>query len=185
LRIQALRLAGRAGDAAKANDAWLADYPRHVPAAIMRAVMLQAAGDERDALAGYLAVLDIDADNVIALNNAAWVSHTLGESNALPLAERAYAALPDNAAVLDTLGWILLAEGQTAVAIERLERAVELAPSAPQIRYHLAEALVAGGQSAQARDILESLLAEAGDFDDRAEAQRLLESMQPEVAAET
>jgi FimV-like protein len=52
-----------------------------------------------------------------------------------------------------------------------------LAPQAPEIRYHLAEALAALGRSAEARSVLTSLLAEDPDFEQRATAQRLLDTL--------
>ena len=182
LKIQALRLAGRSAEALDANEAWVADNPGHVPAGLMRAVLLQVAGRVQEALEAYKAVLKVEPENLVALNNAAWVSHELGEPSALSFAERAYDVGPENAAVLDTFGWVLLARGQDELAIENLSRASELAPQAPEIRYHLAEALVAGGQSARAREILAALLTEVRDFEERTDAERLLESMRAEVA---
>ncbi len=182
VKIQALRLAGRSTDALDANEAWLADNPGHVPAGLMRGVLLQAAGRVQEASGAYKAVLEVAPENLVALNNAAWVSHELGEPGALSFADRAYDVGPDNAAVLDTFGWILLAQGQDKLAIEHLSRAVELAPQAPEIRYHLSKALIAGGQSARAREMLAVLLSDERVFDGRADAERLLESMQAEVA---
>jgi len=182
LKIQSLRLAGQPAEALDANEAWVADNPGHVPAGLMRAVLLQAAGRVQEALEAYKAVLSVAPESLVALNNAAWVSHELCEPSALSFAERAYDVGPGNASVLDTFGWILLARGQDKLAIEHLSRAAELAPHAPEIRYHLSKALVAGGQSARAREMLAALLTGERDFDERADAERLLESMQAEVA---
>jgi putative PEP-CTERM system TPR-repeat lipoprotein len=182
LKIQALRLAGRSAEAQDANEAWVADNPGHVPAGLMRAVLLQAEGRDQAALAAYNAVLSIAPENLVALNNAAWISHELGEPGALSFAERAYDVGPQNPAVLDTLGWIQLALGQDELAIEKLSRAVQLAPQAQEFRYHLSEALVAGGQSARAREMLAALLSDEREFDGRADAERLLELIDAEVA---
>ncbi|MEQ9563787.1 MAG: PEP-CTERM system TPR-repeat protein PrsT [Woeseiaceae bacterium] len=181
LRIQSLRLAGRSAEAMDAIDAWVADKPGHVPALLMRAVLMQADGRNQEALEAYKAVLSVAADNLVALNNAAWVSHELGKPDALSFAERAHTVGPQNPAVLDTLGWIHLAQGQDELAIEYLSRAVELAPRTPEFRYHLSKALVAGGQSARAREMLSALLSEERDFDGRADAERLLELINAEV----
>lgn len=182
LRIQALRLGGQEMEALEAIDAWLADNPAHVPGGLMRAVLLQADGRNPAALEAYKEVLSIAPENLVALNNAAWVAHELGTPDALALAERASKVGPQNAAVLDTLGWILLAQGQNDRAIDTLSRAVELAPQAQEFRYHLSEALVAGGQSGRAREMLASLLSDERDFDGRADAERLLERVTAEVA---
>ena len=181
LKIQALRLAGRTTEALTANEEWVADNQTHVPAGLMFGVLLQTSGRLQEALEAYEGVLRVAPDNLVALNNAAWVSHDLGEPRALAFAERAYDAGPDNSSVLDTLGWILLAHGQEELAIEHLSRAADLAPQSQEIRYHLSKALVAGGQSARAREMLTLLLSEKRDFDKRAQAIRLLESMQAEV----
>ena len=181
LKIQALRLAGKADEALAANESWVANNPGHAPASSLRAVLLQAEGRDREALEAYKAVLNTAPENLVALNNAAWVAHELGEPDALAFAERAYAVGSENAAVLDTYGWILLAHGQDELAVEKLSRAAELAPHAPEIRYHLAEALAAGGEPARAREILTALLTAESDFGGRANAERLLESMQAEV----
>jgi len=182
LRIQALRLAGQSAEALDANESWLADNPDHIPAGLMVAVLLQAAGRVQESLEAYRAVLQLDPDNLVALNNGAWVAQELGDPEALSLAERAYDVGPENASVLDTFGWILLAQGHLELAIEHLSRAAELVPQRLEIRYHLARALVAGRQSARGQEILEALLGEGRDFDGRPDAERLLESMQAEVA---
>jgi tetratricopeptide (TPR) repeat protein len=184
LRIQALRLADLSAEAMEANEAWAADNPGHVPSALMRAVLLQAAGRAEEAFAGYKSVVQSEPGNLAALNNAAWLAHELGEPEALLFAKRAYEHGPENAAVLDTYGWILLAEGQHEEAIEMLSRAVELAPQAPEIRYHLSEALVAGGESARARELLTALLTDGRDFNKRSDAERLLESVKTEAVSQ-
>lgn len=181
LKIQALRLADRSSDALDANEAWLADNPGHVPSLLMRGVLLQASGRSEEALNAYNAVLEVAPENLIALNNAAWVSFELGDSAALSMAERAHAAHPENSAVLDTIGWIHLASGNDRLAVEYLSRAADLAPGAPEIRYHLSAALVAGGQSARAREMLVALLSGGRDFAARADAERLLLSIHTEV----
>lgn len=176
-RLGALRLAGRSDEALAATEAWLAVNPGHVPSALMRAALLQGAGRAAEALRANDTVLDLDADNLVALNNAAWLAHELGDPRALGLAERAYELATENPAVLDTLGWILLDEGRAEDAVTHLSRAAELAPRALEIRYHLGEALAASGRSAEAEAVLTSLLEEGGEFEQRDEAARLLETL--------
>ncbi|HEX7081032.1 MAG TPA: XrtA/PEP-CTERM system TPR-repeat protein PrsT, partial [Gammaproteobacteria bacterium] len=149
--IAALQLAGRPDEALQAAEEWSAANPNHVPGRLALAGLLQ--NDERydEALRAYEGVLDLEASNLIALNNAAWLSHELARPEALTLAERAYELAPDNPAVLDTLGWILFSEDRAQEAIEHLSRAAELAPQVPEIRYHFAQALAALGRSAEAR----------------------------------
>jgi Flp pilus assembly protein TadD len=122
-------------------------------------------------------IIDIDPDNVAALNNAAWFAHERADPRALPYAEHAAELAPDNAAVLDTLGWILTQQRRAGDALEHLTRAAQLAPDALEIHYHLAVAQVQLGQTEAARRTLDALLAAEGPFAQRDAAQELLRSL--------
>jgi hypothetical protein len=50
----------------------------------------------------------------------------------------AYELKSDSAAVADTLGWMLVEQGDTARGLELLQEAVAAAPDVHEIRYHLA-----------------------------------------------
>jgi putative PEP-CTERM system TPR-repeat lipoprotein len=175
--VEARQLAGQPAEALKATEQWLTANPRHVPGLLLRATLLQNAGQDAAALAGFESVLALDHDNLVALNNAAWLSQRLGRPGALALAEQANAIRADNPAVLDTLGFILLNGDRPADAVGHLRRAAELAPSNPEIHYHLAEALVKTGQAAEARSVLGKVLARGADFEQRAAAQKLYDSL--------
>lgn len=175
--VETLQLAGRLAEALRASQAWAAQNPQHVPGMLLLAGLLQEGRRQDEALRAYEAILRLDGNNLAALNNSAWLTHELSRPGALALAERAYALAADNAAVLDTLGWILLGENREADAIVHLERAARLAPQVPQIRYHFAKALVALGRSDEARSVLMPLLAGDLDFEGRIDAQRLLDSL--------
>jgi tetratricopeptide (TPR) repeat protein len=143
----------------------------------MQAGLLQNADRDAEALSAYQAVIAIDDSNLAALNNAAWLAHELNRPGALDLAEKAHALARENPAVLDTLGWILVGQKRESEAIPHLSRAAELAPNAPEIRYHLASALAADGKSAEARSILTAVVNGSRDFEGKTEARRLLESL--------
>jgi len=172
-----LQLAGRQEEAVRAAEGWVTANPRHVPGTLLKAGLLQEARRYEEALPAFEATLRLDPNNVAALNNAAWLSHQLKKPGAATLAERAYAMAPDNPAVLDTLGWILLNDNRAREAIPHLTRAAQLAPQVPEIRYHFAKGLVALDRSAEARSVLGPLLAENSDFEDRADARRLLDTL--------
>ena len=175
--LGALQLAGRNADVLRVAQEWVDANPTHLPGTLTLAGFLQQTGRRDEALRAYERALELDSGNLIALNNAAWLAHELGRAEALPLAERAYALAPDNPAVLDTLGWILLARNREVDGVAHLTKAAELAPDAPEIRYHLAAGLVAVGRSAEARAVLAALLEGRAEFEQRAEAQRLLDSL--------
>lgn len=67
-------------------------------------------------------------------------------------------AQSENAALLDTHGWVLYRRGQIAEALAVLERAKQIAPDAQVVRYHLGMAQLKSGQNAQARENLQAAL---------------------------
>jgi putative PEP-CTERM system TPR-repeat lipoprotein len=175
--LTALRLVDRALDALEVTQRWVAENPNHLPGRLALAGQLQAVGRELNALQEYDAVLSIDADNITALNNAAWIAHGAGEERAIDLARRAVGLAPDNPSVLDTLGFVLLGRNRDAEAVTYLERAAQLAPQVLEIRYHFALALARLNRTSDARAVLESVLREERPFTERAAAQALLDSL--------
>lgn len=104
-----------------------------------------------EAIAHYEAVLARSPGNAIALNNSAWARFQAKDPKALEYAQKAAEAAPRSAAVLDTLGMILVDRGDTARGLETLRQAVGLAPEAHQLRLNLAEALIKTGDKPGAR----------------------------------
>jgi putative PEP-CTERM system TPR-repeat lipoprotein len=176
-RVLAMQLDERSSDVERLISEWIEDNPEHVPGHMAMGMWLQAAGRNDAALTYYRRVIELDGANAAALNNAAWLVHSMGDEGALALAERAHAAAPDNPAVLDTLGWILANENREQDAIVYLERAAQLAPQALEIRYHVAHAQARLGRVDEAQATLESLLSDARAFEQREAARDLLESL--------
>jgi len=108
----------------------------------------------------------------------AWLYQEKGNlAKARGLAEQAVAATPRAPLVEDTLGWILLAQGETDNALTYLSAASRSAPKNPDIQYHLAVALNRLGRTAAAQAMLETLLGSGVTFSDRAEAEKLLQHL--------
>ena len=175
--VRAQQLAGRPNDALDAARRWSDANPQQVSGLLLYASLLEQARRSEDALKVYESVLALDRNNVPALNNAAWLAQTLGRSDALDLAQRAQKLAVDDPSVLDTLGWILLSEKREPESIIHLSRAAKLAPNVPAIHYHFAAALAAAGRADEARSELTALLQSTRDFEQRADAQRLLNSL--------
>jgi Flp pilus assembly protein TadD len=113
-----------------------------------------------------------------ALNNLAWLYQQKGDlAQARGLAERAVAAAARTASIDDTLGWILLAQGETTKAVTYLSTASISAPNNPEIQYHLAVALNRVGRTADAQAMLETLLGSGAAFSEKAEAEKLLQQL--------
>src|SRR5205814_6333762 len=112
-----------------------------------------------------------DPKNIPALNDLAWLYQQEKDPRALTTAEQAYQLQPDNAHVLDTLGWILVERGKTNDGLELLRKAAEKSPASTGIRYHWAATLAKSGDSARARTELADLLAKNKTFPERQEVQ--------------
>ena len=172
-----LQLAGLDDDVESVYRAWLEREPSHVDARLLLASSLQQSRRTDEAIAEYERVLAIDEKNVVALNDAAWLYHERGDERALGLARRAVEAAPESAAVLDTLGWIMVNADLDAEGFEHLAKAAQLAPEDPEIQYHLAFAQAKVGRGDQARDTLQRLVGRSGTFPSREAAEQLLESL--------
>ena len=133
------------------------------------------AEDQLDAAIGeYESVLAVQPDNAIALNNLAWSYYLAKDGRAAETARRALQIMPDNGAVADTLGWILVESGEVEEGVAILRRAVELSNGRAEVRYHYAAALVRDGSANEAREILQDLVASDESFSSRRDAERLL-----------
>ena len=144
------------------------------------------------AAAGALANLDLNAQrfdearnrleqvvqkspqDAIALNNLAWLYQRGKDPRARSLAERAYLLAPNLPQTADTLGWILVQEGQATKGLVLLKEAAHAASGNPSIRYHFAVALKDAGQREQSLDLLKELISAPGNFEEKAAAEKLL-----------
>ena len=156
---------------------YLKDNPQDLGASLFLADQYLKNKEYRKATQQYLAILKAAPQNVVALNNLAWASHQLKDDKALDYAEQAYKLRPDSAAVVYTLGKLLVDHGKYQRGVELLQAAVAKAPNVPEIRYHLVEALIKSGSKAKAREELERLLANGKKFPEAAEAAALLKQL--------
>ena len=86
-------------------------------------------------------------DNALILNN---YSYSLAERNkdlqrALQMAKRAIELKPDNAAYLDTYGWVLFKLGQYPEAIKYIKRSIDLRDNSAVVIEHLGDVYKAMG----------------------------------------
>ncbi|MGQ0652133.1 MAG: XrtA/PEP-CTERM system TPR-repeat protein PrsT [Betaproteobacteria bacterium] len=169
--------AGRPAEADARIAQWMKQAPDDPVARLYLADASLRAGNHKKAIEHYEALLQKQSDNVIVLNNLAWAYQQTKDARALATAERAYKLKPDNAAIADTLGWILYEQNSLPRALEILRNAVRMAPAAMEIRFHLAQALAKSGDRAGARRELEQLLAAGKPFGQEAEAKALLAQM--------
>lgn len=171
---RALMLADKPQEADTRIAAWLRDNPDDVSTRLYLAGTKLAHKQYKSAIEQYENLLRREPGNIVALNDLAWCYQQDKDKRALPTAERAHLLAPANPAVLDTLGWILLEQGDHARALPLLQKAANLAPNAPEIGYHLGAAMLKAGDKKTARAQLEKILTSNKDFPNRADAQALL-----------
>ncbi len=151
----------------------LAAYPDDSALLYARALAWER-GDRIDrAEADLRKILVTEPENTAALNALGYTlaDRTKRYQEALELIDRARAAEPDEAAIIDSYGWVLYRLGRNAEALVELRRAFTLQKD-PEIAAHIAEVLWFSGQQDEARKFFEE--ARKLDPDNRA-LQRALE----------
>jgi len=76
--------------------------------------------------------------------------------------EQALTLEPDNAAIIDSMGWVLFHLGDYDAALEQLQRAFELFPD-PEVAAHIVDVYWALGRKTEARSLLEREIASHPD----------------------
>ncbi len=117
-----------------------------------RGIALERADQWPKAEADLKYALELAPDQPSILNYLAysWAERGQHLPEAHAMLDRAMAARPNEGAYIDSFGWVLLREGDTAGAIRELERAVELETEDATINGHLGDALAAAGRLREA-----------------------------------
>jgi tetratricopeptide (TPR) repeat protein len=137
-------------------------------------------GDLNAAIANYEAWLLRDPKSIVAANNLAMLLVTTDNSKKnLERAQQLSAQLSrsDDAAILDTRGWVDYKSGNYRQAVQLLERATEKSSASPVLKYHLGMAQVANGDPQAARKNLEAALGSGKPFRGAEEAQSTLNTI--------
>ena len=102
--------------------------------------------------ADFLRALELSPDQPYVLNylGYAWTEQGRNLLRARQMIERAVEQQPNDGSIVDSLGWVLLQQGDGPGAIRYLERAVELQPEDSTINGHLGDAYMAAGRRREA-----------------------------------
>lgn len=156
---------------------WLSRETKDLATRRVLADYLMTTGSEIEAKQQFELMLRQAPNDLAALNNLAWLLRDSDRTRAEKLALQASAIAPDNPAVADTLGMILVGSGRAAEAVDLLARAAAAAPQDRTLQFHHALALARSKRAAEAREILRKLLGDNMEFAGRAEARRLMEEL--------
>jgi tetratricopeptide (TPR) repeat protein len=139
----------------------LPDVPRlRYARGLMRERMDQVDG----ALADFQALVEAEPDNPVYLNAYGYTlsDRTDRHEEALVLIERALALNPDDAATIDSMGWVLYRLGRHEEALVHLRRAYEQQDDG-EIAAHLGEVLWVSGRRDEARQVWRKAQQQAPD----------------------
>lgn len=176
IQAEILRDANRLQDAMNVYDDALKQHPDDPDLLYARALHGERMGHidwlERD----LRRLIELEPDNAQALNA---LGYTLADATnryaeAQTLIERAYKLLPDDHAVVDSMGWVQYRLGNLDTALEYLQRAAKMRAD-DEISAHLGEVLWAMGRHDEARAVWSKALEETPDSDVLIETRKRLD----------
>jgi len=127
-------------------------------------MLLQTTGRPAEAAELYWKVLELQADNVVAINNLAWIlcEQQSRPQEAVELAQRGLAKMPDYVDLIDTRGMAYYRLGQYDKAAKDFTRSISLyprnTPSMVASYFHLGRTLANLGEKIQAIEKLNKAL---------------------------
>lgn len=172
----ALARSGKTKEADARLAQWQKQAPNDAMLAMYSADTLLANKQYKEAIAQLEPMLKKAPNNPVLLNNLAWAYQQVKDPRALKTAEQALAGAGDSAAILDTLGNILVEQGNLKRGLGYLQTAVDKSPNDANIRLHLAQALAKSGDKAAARKELDKVMA-TKDFPKMDEARALQQTL--------
>jgi putative PEP-CTERM system TPR-repeat lipoprotein len=172
-----LGLGSKRAEADAFAAAWLKGHPQDAAFRGYLGDLAISQKDYRSAEASYLAVVKLQPDDAVALNNLAWVTNKLKKPGATAYAERANSLHPGQPAFLDTLATVLADSGQESKALEIEKQAIALQPDHSPFRLNLAKLYIKTGDKAKARIELDQLAKLGDKFSGQAEVVELLKSL--------
>jgi Flp pilus assembly protein TadD len=134
--------------------------PKSPQAQALLGEALAEAGKPNEAIAAYRAALQLAPEDPVALNNLAFQLADSGKNldEALTLTKKAMDRLPNNPALMDTLGWIYFRRGDDQSAIQTLRASLAKDPDNALVRMHLVRLRMNRGELAEAKSEIANAL---------------------------
>ena len=173
----ALVLAKKPADAEQFANARLKAFPKDLAFLLHLGIAAQQQKDEKLAEQRYRQMLEIQPNNLEALNNLAQLLAMQKKPGAVALAKKVNELAPNRAPLMDTLAASFASEGKLKPAIELQSRVVALSPDQADFRLTLAKLQLEAGDREAARLNLTKLSKYGPEFANKAEALRLLKSL--------
>jgi tetratricopeptide (TPR) repeat protein len=156
---QILQQAGQNEAAIAVLDEALEQFQQSIALRYSRALIAASEGNIAQTESDLMIVLEQDPGNAAAMNA---LGYTLADQTdrfdeAEELIRRAYELLPDDAAVIDSMGWVAFKQGRLDEAERYLRMAMNLDDN-PEIAAHLGEVLWVQGREDEARAVWNAAL---------------------------
>ncbi len=128
--------------------------PKNVNVLLNQAMLQESVGKKSEASDTYNRILGLDPENPLALNNIAFMDAEKGDNldQAMTFAERAKKRVPNSPDISDTLGYVYLQKNLNSEALRIFRQVVQDNPQNPTYHFHLAMALLKGGDKQGAKE---------------------------------
>jgi tetratricopeptide (TPR) repeat protein len=119
-----------------------------------RGLALQRVHDWPRAEADMKEALTLSPDQPFVLNflGFSWTEQNRNLDQARQMIQRALEQRPTDGAIVDSLGWVELRQGDVHGAVQTLEKAAEMQPVDPEVTFHLGDAYWQAGRKIEAED---------------------------------
>lgn len=164
IEIEALSGQQRLDAAWQLTEQALQQFPEDLNLLYTRAMIAEKRGDLAQLEQDLRFIIEREPDNAMAINA---LGYTLADrtdryEEALALIEQAYRLSPDDAAILDSLGWVNYRLGNLEEAETQLRNALERFPD-HEVAAHLGEVLWVSGEQREARAVWTEALKQQPD----------------------
>lgn len=141
--------------AQKILDQGITLFPDNAQIHFEYGMVLERRGKYQQAIKKMKEVLVLQPDHAEALNyiGYTWADQNIHLDKALEYIKKANEIKPNNAYIIDSLGWVYYRLGKLHKAAAALERSLSLLPADPQIYEHLGDVYNALGKSQKAIDM--------------------------------
>jgi len=156
---------------------WLQAYPKDITVREKLAEFYGGNNQIGGVIHQYRKILEVDPNHVIALNNLSWYLLNEDPKQALAYAEKALELFPESSSILDTLAVVQMKNDNVLEARRSIDRAIDLNPNSPQMRFHEAQIKAAEGDTNGAINAVDALLKSHANFSERPEAEAFLKKL--------
>jgi len=160
-RVRIRRAQARSADARLTLDEARNRWPEDTSLHFLDGMLYEDAGQRARAIEVMQALIAREPEHAGALNfvGYSWADQNVRLEEAETLIRRALQASPSDAAITDSLGWVLFRRGDLSGAEATLRRAIELDAEEGELHFHLAEVLTAARRYAEAVEAYDDALA--------------------------